>query len=78
MPDEAARLREYDIRLNKIESTLLVSANDAQHAKKEVEELKRQIGDIKAGINKLLWTGGGIVIVAIVNFILNGGLKIGL
>lgn len=78
MPDEAARLRDFEVRLGKVEQNLAVSANDAQHAKKDVEELKKQIGDIKAGINKLLWTGGGVVVVTVVNFMLNGGLKIGL
>lgn len=75
---DESRLRELESKVNKIEANLLVSANDAAHAKKDVEAVKSRIDNLQTGINRLLWTGGAAFLAGVVNFILNGGLRVGL
>lgn len=44
-------------------------------AKRDLEEMRRDVEKINGGIGRVLWVAGGGLIMAIVSWILNGGLN---
>ena len=42
--------------------------------KKDFEHISRRLDKIESGINRILWIVGGGILMAIVTFLLNGGL----
>lgn len=72
--DEEARLRELEKRVNTIETEQVLAKSNAGYAKEKVDELSKKIDNLQAGVHKLVWTAGGLFLVAIVNFIIKGGL----
>lgn len=75
MEDLRARMKDLEVKVNQLESKQLIAANDAEHKERDFEDLKKRIDSLQAGINKLLWAGGLLVLTAFGNFVLNGGLR---
>ena len=72
---EEARIRELEVKVNSIESKILLAANDAEHRAKDFDDLKKRLDSLQSGINKLLWAGGLLVVTAFGNFVISGGLN---
>lgn len=72
---DEARWRDLEVRVNTIESKILLAANDAEHRGKDFEDLKNRLNNLQSGINKLLWAGGLLVVTAFGNFVISGGLS---
>lgn len=72
---EDSRFRLIEEKLAKLETAQILAANNAEHANKAFADLSKRLDSLQAGINKLLWAGGLLVLGALGNFILNGGLN---
>lgn len=72
--DEEARLRELEKRVSAMETEQILAKNNAGYAKEKVDELTKKIDNLQAGVHRLVLTAGGLFLVAIINFIIKGGL----
>ena len=74
MDYEVARIKDIELRLRNLEEDQIKTNSNADFAKEKFTELSKKVDNIQAGISRLIWTGGGLIILAVGNFILKGGL----
>lgn len=74
---EEVRLRDIEKRLNTVENNQVLAQQSAEFAKEKVEDLYDKIKNIQAGVSRLVWAAGTMVLLAVGNWILQGGIKVG-